>query len=261
MRAHADDDQPFRLFDARRIRLRIAQRRRRRHPAAALISSGVRWSMKTGLPRHATVSRWPTCTGARSTSVVDSAKVSRAGFRLSMNGQIVAATPTAPIAAAVRIRKSRRVSPACAPRDIADCARSAIHTLVISAAAGQAPPRQAILLRRANYATDCRINRQQTGYMRDVRIRRPAYLRNLPGTSRFAPRPVRAGHPAKYRRAAAAGGLLRGRGRSDRAMRLSARRPPAQARRCSIMPRGLEIRRHVSWAAFLAARDPDPGWS
>ena len=45
--------------------------------------------MNTGLPRHATVSRWPTWTGDRSTSVVDSASVSRAGFRLSMNGQIV----------------------------------------------------------------------------------------------------------------------------------------------------------------------------
>src|SRR5690348_17918072 len=53
---------------------------------------------------------------ARSTSVVASAKVSRAGFRLSINGQIVAATPTAPTAVAVKIRKSRRVSPACAPR-------------------------------------------------------------------------------------------------------------------------------------------------
>ena len=45
--------------------------------------------MNTGLPRQETVRRWPTWTGERSTSVVDSARTSRAGFRLSMNGQTV----------------------------------------------------------------------------------------------------------------------------------------------------------------------------
>ena len=45
--------------------------------SAALISSGVRWAIKTGFPRHLTVRRCPTWTGARSTSVVDCANVSR----------------------------------------------------------------------------------------------------------------------------------------------------------------------------------------
>ena len=52
--------------------------------------------MKTGLPRHFTVIAWPTCDRLRrSTSIEDSASVSAAGFILSMNGQAVAATPTA----------------------------------------------------------------------------------------------------------------------------------------------------------------------
>ncbi len=80
--------------------------------AAALISSGVRWAMNTGLPRQAMVRRWPTWIGAMSNSVVDSASVSLAGFRLSMNGQIADTAPTAPSALAVSSRKSRRDSPA-----------------------------------------------------------------------------------------------------------------------------------------------------
>src|SRR5580704_2081965 len=86
--------------------------------------------MKTGLPCQATVRRWPTCTGARSTSVVDNAKVSAAGLRLSMNGQIVTAAPTPATALAVSIRKSRREPPSgrCA------CAVSAIRNLLQSAA-------------------------------------------------------------------------------------------------------------------------------
>src|SRR5216683_2123824 len=52
---------------------------------AALISPSGRWSMKTGLPCHLTVSRWPTCTGPKSTSVVLSANVSLAGSMLSMS--------------------------------------------------------------------------------------------------------------------------------------------------------------------------------
>src|SRR5229473_1940386 len=64
--------------------------------------------MKTGLPRQATVRRWPTAIGARSTSVVESASVSRAGFRLSINGQIEIAAPMPPSAPAVSSRKSRR---------------------------------------------------------------------------------------------------------------------------------------------------------
>ena len=88
MRADADDDQPLGLLDAGRNPAADRAGRRGSTSLGALISSGVRWSIKTGLPRHATVRRWPTCTGARSTSVVDSASVSLAGFRLSMNGQI-----------------------------------------------------------------------------------------------------------------------------------------------------------------------------
>src|SRR6516165_6241637 len=101
--------------------------------SAALISSGVRWAIKTGLPRQATVRRWPTWTRARSTSVVDSANVSRAGLSVSMNGQIVAATPTPPIAPAVRNKKSRRVSPGCTWLMFC-CAMSAIHKPLARAA-------------------------------------------------------------------------------------------------------------------------------
>src|SRR6266571_3922289 len=81
--------------------------------------------MKTGLPRQATVRRWPTAIGVRSTSVVDSASVSRAGLRLSMNGQIETAAPTAPSALAVSSRKSRRVPSPCSESK-GECARSVI---------------------------------------------------------------------------------------------------------------------------------------
>jgi len=90
------------------------------------ISAHHNFSIKTGLPRQATVSRWPACTGARSTSVVDRASVSLAGFRLSINGQIAQAAPMPPSAPAVRIRKSRRVPPSW-PAVTCECARSAIH--------------------------------------------------------------------------------------------------------------------------------------
>ena len=75
----------------------------------------------------------PTWTGARSTSVVASASVSRAGLRLSINGQIVIAAPTAPSAPAVRIRKSRRVPPSWAS-SMCECAISAIQNPVVCAA-------------------------------------------------------------------------------------------------------------------------------
>src|SRR2546423_1323695 len=51
--------------------------------------------------------------------------VDRAGVRLSIRGQALTAAPTPPIAAAVRIRKSRRVSPSW-PGITCDCVRSAI---------------------------------------------------------------------------------------------------------------------------------------
>ena len=50
----------------------------------------------------------------------------------------------------------------------------------------------------------------------------------------IAPRPLRAGHTAEYRGAAAARRLLRGRGRPDRALRISARRPSPEARRARL---------------------------
>src|SRR6266567_2836118 len=104
--------------------------------------------MKTGLPRQAMVSRWPTWIGARSTSVVDSASVSRAGLRLSTNGQMVVAAPTTPTAAAVRTRKSRRVPPSW-PGETCDCATSVI-TKPRGPAVGRArPPR-----RRRSYTVE-----------------------------------------------------------------------------------------------------------
>src|SRR6202023_827901 len=98
-----------------------------------------------------------------------------------------------------------------------------------AAAVGPARPLpQAILLRRANYATDCRINRQQSEYRRRRVYCAQPRLRTLPWRL-FAPRPVRAGHSAKHRRRVAARRLLWGRGRFDRTLRVPARRPAAQA--------------------------------
>ena len=77
--------------------------------SAALISSGVRWRMNRGLPRHFTVIAWPTWTGATFTSTVDSASVSAAGLRLLMKGQATAIVPMAPMAPVATMRKSRRV--------------------------------------------------------------------------------------------------------------------------------------------------------
>src|SRR6266702_682238 len=59
------------------------------------------------------------------TEVVDSASVSRAGLRLSMNGQIETAAPTAPSAPALSSRKSRRVPSPCSGSK-GECARSVI---------------------------------------------------------------------------------------------------------------------------------------
>jgi hypothetical protein len=69
---------------------------------AFLISSGVRWSMKTGWLRHLTVMRWPSWMGARSTSIEERASTSAAGFMLSIRGQITAAVPMPPSATAER---------------------------------------------------------------------------------------------------------------------------------------------------------------
>ena len=88
--------------------------------SASLISSGVRWRMNSGLPRHFTVIAWPTCTGATFTSTVDSASVSAAGLRLLMKGQATAAAPTAPKAPVATMRKSRRVGSPCPPAGMLD---------------------------------------------------------------------------------------------------------------------------------------------
>ena len=160
---------------------------------AALISSGVRWSMNTGLPRQATVSRCPTCTGARSTSVVDSASVSRAGLSVSMNGQIVAAR---------RPRRARRRSASGnragsrrhAPRWRAGApyrpSKASSFRTIPSGARDKLP--EAILLKKPNYATDCRINRQVGRH--SYNAARPE--NPVPGRS-YAPRLVRAGYPAE----------------------------------------------------------------
>src|ERR1700724_2652303 len=211
--------------------------------------------MKTGLPRQATVRRWPTCTGARSTSVVDNASVSRAGFRLSTNGQTDTTAPTPASAPAVRIRKSRRVPPSW-PVVTCDCARSAIQLPRQSAAAvAQPPPRpQAIPLKGPNYATDCRIKRQ-----RRRTNARSLYCAEKPSqpirNKRFAPRSVRTRYPAEYRGAAAPGGLFRDRGRSDRAVRFRVRRPAVEeglARLC---------RTPAGSSPFLGGRLPRGGRS
>src|SRR5690349_2672242 len=90
--------------------------------SAALMSSGVRWRMKTGLPRHFTVMAWPTWIGWTFTSIDDSARVSAAGLRLLMKGQATAARPTAPRAPVATMRKSRRVGSPCPPAGTVDAA-------------------------------------------------------------------------------------------------------------------------------------------
>ncbi len=89
--------------------------------------------MKTGLPCHLTVSRWPTCTGPKSTSVVLSANVSLAGSMLSMSGHTATAAPTPATADAAIVRKSRRdaESEVCAPIGFG-CAVSAIAPLSLT---------------------------------------------------------------------------------------------------------------------------------
>src|SRR5581483_2343156 len=69
---------------------------------AAAISSGVRWRMKTGLPRHLTVIAWPTWTPEISTSIEDKASTSPDGFMLLMNGQATDAAPNTAAEVAIR---------------------------------------------------------------------------------------------------------------------------------------------------------------
>jgi tRNA (cytidine/uridine-2'-O-)-methyltransferase len=70
------------------------------------------------LPRHFTVTAWPTAIGFTFTSIEDSASVSAAGLRLLMNGQAVAIVPTAAMAPVATMRKSRRVGSPWAPAGI-----------------------------------------------------------------------------------------------------------------------------------------------
>jgi hypothetical protein len=114
MRAHANDNQPFghgfaierRLFHSRRIGLRVAQR----GDVDVLRRLDLLGGAAVDKDRFA-------APGDRQTLAdlnwrqIDSASVSLAGLRLSMNGQIAQAAPTTPSAVAVRVRKSRRVSP------------------------------------------------------------------------------------------------------------------------------------------------------
>ena len=55
--------------------------------------------MKTGLPRHFTVSCVPSSTPEMSTSIEASASTSADGFIWSTSGQTAAAVTTAPVAA------------------------------------------------------------------------------------------------------------------------------------------------------------------
>src|SRR5258708_10280384 len=118
--------------------------------------------MKTGLPRHTTVSRWPTWTGARSTSVLACASVSFAGFMLAMNGHSAEAAPIPPSIAPVRVRKSRRDASApplapAAPLPVG-CATSAIvEYLFLGGQPAGKTAAQATGLNKHDYATSCRI--------------------------------------------------------------------------------------------------------
>jgi hypothetical protein len=78
--------------------------------------------MNTGLPRHFTVTAWPTAIGVTFTSTVDRASVSAAGLRLLMKGHATAAAPTAPRAPVATIRKSRRVGSPCPCADVLEAA-------------------------------------------------------------------------------------------------------------------------------------------
>ena len=62
--------------------------------------------MKIGFPLHITVRLWPSSTGDKSTSVVDSARTSFAGFIVLINEIAVAAPPATAKPAVVTKRKS-----------------------------------------------------------------------------------------------------------------------------------------------------------
>src|SRR5277367_5858974 len=79
--------------------------------SADLISSGVRWRTKIGLPCHITVMPMPSVIGVRSTSTADTASTSRDGFMLSTSAQPMAAAPIPAPAPAMSCRKSRLVTP------------------------------------------------------------------------------------------------------------------------------------------------------
>ncbi len=65
---------------------------------APAISAAVRWRMTTGLPRHFTISDWPSLTEEMSTSTCASASAAASGFIWSINGQATSAAPTTPAA-------------------------------------------------------------------------------------------------------------------------------------------------------------------
>ena len=96
---------------------------------ASSICAFVLLTINTGLPRHFTIKRCPGSMGSKSTSVVDAARVSAAGFIWSTSGQTAAATPKAPKVPVASIKKSRLVSPSTA-LSVLSSARSAEVTIL-----------------------------------------------------------------------------------------------------------------------------------
>src|SRR3954467_8023195 len=83
---------------------------------ASSISFLVRWLMKIGAPRQNTLMSCPSAIGVRSTSIgAPAAIVEASGFIWAMNGQSVAAPPTAAAHPVATKRKSRRVG--CSAED------------------------------------------------------------------------------------------------------------------------------------------------
>ena len=219
MRADADDDQPFGFLDAVRILLRITQLRDV-DVLGSLDLLGRAMGDEDRLRR------------ARRRSDAD-----RPGLERDRRRWSTAPMCRAPGSGYRRMaRSSRRHRRRRSLRRSEAGSRAAFHrdALRYRCAARRQPfknlvPRpvqtasEAILLMRANYVTDCRRIRRPTQYRGcryGARGPRPAQTWRS-----FAPRVVRAGHTAEYRRSHASCGLSRCRGRSDRALRLSPRRP------------------------------------
>ncbi len=67
--------------------------------------------MKTGLPRHFTVTIWPASILEMSISVEDRARVEASGLICEISGHTTVPTPTAPMAPVAIRSMSRRVTP------------------------------------------------------------------------------------------------------------------------------------------------------